>query len=185
MSTNKLILEIRVIDSGIGISKEDQTNLFKPFFRSGDQANRQLNQNGHGIGLSICKKIAERLDGTITVNSKLNVGTIMTFSFSAPYTETFAYNNPFRHPKDVLKMKAEKWKKKRQMQKKKSKKKQKSALDSINESDEDGHLSSLGDSIDDLEDEIFDEKLTDGEQLHSKGVDYAQVSNNKRTSELQ
>lgn len=114
MSQNKLILEIRVIDSGIGISKEDQMNLFKPFFRSGDQANRQLNQNGHGIGLSICKKIAERLDGTITVNSKLNVGTIMTFSFSAPYTETFAYNNPFRHPKDVLKMKAEKWKKKRQ-----------------------------------------------------------------------
>lgn len=87
----------------------------------------------------------------------------MTFSFSAPYTETFAYNNPFRHPKDVLKMKAEKWKKKRQMQKKKSIKKQKSALDSINESNEDAPSSNSGDSIDDLEDEIFDEKLTGGE----------------------
>ena len=95
-----------MIDSGIGMSKEDQANLFKPFFRSNDQANREMNQGGHGIGLSICKKIAERLDGTIKVNSKLNVGTIMTFSFSAPYTETLSYNNPFRHPKDVLKMRA-------------------------------------------------------------------------------
>jgi signal transduction histidine kinase len=34
-----------------------------------------MNQNGHGLGLNICKMIAERIDGELNVNSELGKGT--------------------------------------------------------------------------------------------------------------
>lgn len=72
---------ITVEDKGIGISKEDQKELFKPFFQSSDQQSRHLNMRGHGLGLSIVKLIAERLNGSIAVYSELNQGTTMAFTF--------------------------------------------------------------------------------------------------------
>jgi len=40
-----------------------------------------MNAGGHGLGLSICNKIAEGLNGNITIESQLGVGTTMTFFF--------------------------------------------------------------------------------------------------------
>ena len=40
-----------------------------------------MNSGGHGLGLSICKLIAERLNGKISVQSAENSGTTMTLSF--------------------------------------------------------------------------------------------------------
>jgi signal transduction histidine kinase len=40
---NSIGVKIRVTDEGIGISKEDVKNLFKPFFKSTDEKSRKMN----------------------------------------------------------------------------------------------------------------------------------------------
>jgi signal transduction histidine kinase len=60
---------ISVKDFGVGINLEDQQKLFQPFFKSIKKENQERNPNGHGIGLSICKRIAKSMDGDIQVKS--------------------------------------------------------------------------------------------------------------------
>ena len=54
-------------DNGPGISSEDQRKLFKPFSKL--KANKELNPNGNGLGLNICKLICKNLGGDIDVES--------------------------------------------------------------------------------------------------------------------
>lgn len=42
-NSNKLMLEIKVIDNGIGICEQDKPNLFKPYFRSSNALSNQMN----------------------------------------------------------------------------------------------------------------------------------------------
>ena len=58
-------------DNGVGISKEDLENLFKPFYRG---ANKRIAE-GNGIGLSLTQKIIHLHNGYIRVNSVLQKGT--------------------------------------------------------------------------------------------------------------
>lgn len=53
----------------MGISEEDLSNLFKPFFRSKDKLSLEYNKNGNGLGLHICQNIVRQLDGNIKVKS--------------------------------------------------------------------------------------------------------------------
>ena len=57
-------------DQGIGIPEEDMGKIFEPFHR----ARNVTNQSGHGIGLSICKRIIKMHRGEITITSKLGEG---------------------------------------------------------------------------------------------------------------
>ena len=66
-------------DSGCGISESDQAKLFMPF--SMLSANKQMNPNGTGMGLSICKQIAERMGGSTWVKSYEDLGSTFGFSF--------------------------------------------------------------------------------------------------------
>ena len=70
-------IRLQVSDTGIGMSKEDQANLFKRFMRS-KKAESVL---GTGIGLNITLNLIELLGGTIDVESELNVGTTFTVTF--------------------------------------------------------------------------------------------------------
>ena len=60
-------------DDGIGISTEDQQQLFTEFFRSSNP--EALGRPGTGLGLAIVSRIAARHDGRIDVESQLGVGT--------------------------------------------------------------------------------------------------------------
>lgn len=67
-----------MIDHGIGISNSDLKNLFTPFFVTTDKKSKELNHNGHGLGLSISHKIAKKLCGSLTVESMIGEGTTFT-----------------------------------------------------------------------------------------------------------
>ena len=59
-------IQIRVEDSGIGISDEDEVRIFEKFYRSTDD--RVQTEGGHGIGLALAKQIVELHHGTLTLN---------------------------------------------------------------------------------------------------------------------
>lgn len=67
---------IRVIDTGIGISRDDQQVLFNDFVRIKNDKTRNI--SGSGLGLSIVKKITALYHGLITVESKPGEGSVFT-----------------------------------------------------------------------------------------------------------
>jgi signal transduction histidine kinase/AmiR/NasT family two-component response regulator len=69
-----------VKDTGIGISEEALSQLFKPFTQVNTTALRKY--GGTGLGLSICKKLVEMMNGKIWAESRENEGSV--FSFSLP-----------------------------------------------------------------------------------------------------
>jgi len=81
---------ISVADTGIGISDEQQKNLFLPFSQADSSTARSY--GGTGLGLSICKAIIENvMHGRIWLDSKPGVGT--TVSFSLPFKKVHASAN--------------------------------------------------------------------------------------------
>ena len=78
-------LHLHVKDYGIGIPLEEQRNLFQRFFR----AKNAMNIQGTGLGLSIVEKYLELLQGTITFESELNVGTTFYITLTKKHE-----NNP-------------------------------------------------------------------------------------------
>jgi signal transduction histidine kinase len=67
----KVIFEIQ--DTGIGIPVADQQRLFEPFYRGSNH-----NIHGTGLGLSIVKTLVDLQGGQITVESEVDIGTIVT-----------------------------------------------------------------------------------------------------------
>jgi len=75
---NSLAFSIRVEDSGVGIDSKNHQKIFEIFEKHdyGDDVEFQ----GTGLGLSINKKLAQLMDGDISVSSRLGEGSIFTFS---------------------------------------------------------------------------------------------------------
>ena len=76
-------VEFYVSDTGIGISQEDQKDLFTQFRRFEEQTD--LRATGTGLGLSLARRLTEMLGGTIQVRSELNQGS--TFSVTLPLVQ--------------------------------------------------------------------------------------------------
>ena len=64
-------LEIRVLDTGLGLDDAQMAELFQPFNRLGRE---QSNTEGTGIGLVISRRLAELMAGTLTADSVAGVG---------------------------------------------------------------------------------------------------------------
>ena len=80
---NASFLQIQVVDTGVGIKKEDQKKLFKLFgFLTSTQ---DVNAKGIGLGLYICKKLANKLGGDVTLESEVDKGA--SFSLTLPVDE--------------------------------------------------------------------------------------------------
>ncbi|CAI2386510.1 unnamed protein product [Moneuplotes crassus] len=81
--TKELKVELIISDSGIGIPECDLPSLFKVFGKT--RSNHNRNQTGTGLGLTICKKLCEKLGGKISLKSQEGVGTEVTCSFTCLY----------------------------------------------------------------------------------------------------
>ena len=75
-------LYVEIEDSGRGIPEDDLPFIFERFYKADKSRTRNAKKKGTGLGLAIAKHIVEAHSGTISVKSKLNVGT--TFSFKIP-----------------------------------------------------------------------------------------------------
>lgn len=91
-------IEIKINDSGPGISESDLNKIFLPFEQAGNIDNQKF--GGTGLGLSICDRIIKLMNGNISVESKLNYGT--TFTVSIPNLEYELTNNIY--PKESKKV---------------------------------------------------------------------------------
>lgn len=71
-----------VADTGIGITQEQVSRLFKPFAQA--DSSTQRSYGGSGLGLSICKALINVLNGKIWLESQLGVGTAVSFTLTFP-----------------------------------------------------------------------------------------------------
>ncbi|MFB3906044.1 MAG: response regulator [Acidobacteriota bacterium] len=76
----RIRVKIEVEDTGCGIAPEEMTRIFDPFEQA--EGGRQKGM-GSGLGLSISRRYADLLGGTLTVTSELNHGTVFCFAFEA------------------------------------------------------------------------------------------------------
>jgi signal transduction histidine kinase len=74
-------LRVTIKDYGIGIPEQEQSHLFDAFFR----AQNVGKVHGTGLGMWIVRQAVDTMDGTITFESKVGVGT--TFHITLPITE--------------------------------------------------------------------------------------------------
>lgn len=72
---NKNYLQVEVKDNGIGISEKDSEKVFNFLYQI------STSKSGFGMGLSICKKIVETLDGFIEVKSNMGKGTSFIINY--------------------------------------------------------------------------------------------------------
>lgn len=76
--SSRVNLVISVEDTGIGIAKEDQQLIFDSFKQQSGHITRKY--GGTGLGLTICRKLVEMMNGSITVSSSPEAGSTFTIT---------------------------------------------------------------------------------------------------------
>lgn len=76
-------LTIIVSDTGIGMTEAVIQQLFSPFFQADSSSTRQ--HGGTGLGLALCKRLVDLMNGTISVNAKPGQGS--TFTVQLPFAK--------------------------------------------------------------------------------------------------
>ncbi len=92
---------INVEDHGIGIGSSELKQIFEPFYRSPRAVASQI--HGTGLGLSLAKHLAEAMNGSLTVVSKVGVGSVFTLRLPTPGAEAhdLATASPQRNEGDL------------------------------------------------------------------------------------
>ena len=76
---------LRVADTGVGISVQDQSRLFSPFVQASN--NTQSARQGSGLGLVICRELCEMMGGQLHLNSVEGLGTQIDIVMVVPVLE--------------------------------------------------------------------------------------------------
>lgn len=74
VSEEKGTLRFSIIDTGIGITEEDQKRIFQMFVQAQAVRGTQAEKNGTGLGLAICKQMIEKMDGELLLKSEIGKG---------------------------------------------------------------------------------------------------------------
>ncbi len=89
LSEDKKKLSVFVSDTGIGLTEDQQEEIFREFTQIDNYI--QKRSRGTGLGLPLSKKLAEMIGGSIIVESRLGAGS--TFSITIPIEYNEAKNN--------------------------------------------------------------------------------------------
>ncbi len=76
---DKINLTIEVVDSGVGIPKEQQKKIFESFEQQDGQSTKKY--GGTGLGLSISKRLSEMMSGEVSCESEIGTGTTFRIDF--------------------------------------------------------------------------------------------------------
>ena len=87
-------IQFEVIDTGIGISLEQQKRLFQPFQQAESDTSQKF--GGTGLGLSISKNILEMMNGRIWVESELGKGSTFAFTVQMKRGDSQEYEHALR-----------------------------------------------------------------------------------------
>ncbi|MCW1967868.1 MAG: ATP-binding protein [Anaerolineae bacterium] len=82
ISDGAITLLFSVIDTGVGISKNDQQRIFQPFMQADNTATRAF--GGTGLGLAIVKSLVELMGGEVGVQSEVGNGSRFWFTIVSP-----------------------------------------------------------------------------------------------------
>ncbi len=82
VESNNGMIRFFVRDNGPGISPAEQEQLFMPFIRLS-----QVRPKGYGLGLSIVRRIVEKLDGEVGIESEIGQGSTFSFTLPAVYVD--------------------------------------------------------------------------------------------------
>jgi signal transduction histidine kinase/ActR/RegA family two-component response regulator len=77
----RLPVRFTVVDTGVGMSAEQQQRIFEPFRQGSNCTTRRF--GGTGLGLAICRRLADLLGGDIVVHSTPGEGSAFTFAMLA------------------------------------------------------------------------------------------------------
>ena len=81
LAVNGKQIKLEVMDSGKGIPDSEKSKIFEKFYRIGSEATR--NTKGTGLGLYLCKKIAENHNANISVTDSKPQGSIFVVTFNS------------------------------------------------------------------------------------------------------
>ena len=81
LSTKTALALLEIIDAGYGINDDEKKNVFKKFYRIGDENTRRA--QGTGLGLYLCKKIADAHGAIISVKNNYPSGSNFNIQFNA------------------------------------------------------------------------------------------------------
>jgi signal transduction histidine kinase len=77
------LVKIDVIDTGIGIERDQLQKIFRPFYQVDSARDRKF--QGNGLGLAICSQIVHALGGSVTVSSVPGQGTHFAVELTLPF----------------------------------------------------------------------------------------------------
>ena len=101
-SSERVVLEFIIADTGIGMSQEQMDKLFNPFVQADSSTTRKF--GGTGLGLTISKRLVEGMGGNIEMDSTMGEGSI--FRFSLPFERRIeAEKSEFQLPNEMQNLK--------------------------------------------------------------------------------
>jgi len=95
---SRALIDVSVIDTGIGISAENQAHLFQPFSQAESTTTRRY--GGTGLGLSISRRLVDLMGGTIEIISAEGEGS--TFRFAIPFEVVTGHDEENKNLEQVL-----------------------------------------------------------------------------------
>lgn len=93
-------VSISVADTGIGIASQAQAQLFEPFVQAETSTTRRF--GGTGLGLTICRKLASLMGGTLELRSEVERGTCLTLHIELPVETQAGHANGLRSKRALV-----------------------------------------------------------------------------------